>query len=184
MLRRVSGAPGIEFVATSGFASKEVRISTAETCRANRLMSIYHYLFIGSFCNHSVIVIYHPLAVMHFSARDNTTHITCFYSGITISFHKVESLVDMAFVIRSSAGRFVVHNHLNTTLSGILIHFIHIEIGIRSNKIKNVFFPITCPIFPTDVPAFNKHAIETVFSGKIDISLSIFCISRVAAIRF
>ena len=37
--------------------------------------------------------------------------------------------------------------------------FIHIKIGIRRDEIKNLFFPITSPIFPTYIPTFHQQTI-------------------------
>ena len=58
----------------------------------------------------------------------------------------------------------------------IFIKFFNIKIRIRCNKIKNIIFLITKPVFPTYIPSFYKKLVKTMFRCKINITFHIIII--------
>ena len=109
-----------KFGATCTLLGYPVRVSTAHTGRSHRFVRIDHYAVLSSGFGYIVIVVYHPLSVVVFAARNDRSYITCFYCIITIVVHKAESLVQVTFVIHYRGGRFVVHNQFYTFGSGVL----------------------------------------------------------------
>ena len=46
---------------------------------------------------------------------------------------------------------------------------LHQSVGlVRGSKVKNFFLPVAGPVFPTNIPAFYEHTIESVGCGKIN----------------
>ena len=90
----------------------------------------------------------------------------------------------MAFVVASRARSFVVHHQFYTFRVSVLIERFEVEVGIRGYKIEHIVFFVTKPVFPTYIPTFYKHLIESVFRCKINIFAHFFVVSAVGTIRF
>ena len=84
-------------------------------------------------------------------------------------------------VLRRTAG-FVVHHQLYALRVGIVVQCFQIEVGIRRLEVENIALPTVCPVFPTDVPTLDKHLIEAVFSGKIDVTAHFLVVGGVATV--
>ena len=59
-----------------------------------------------------------------------------------------------------------------------------VEIGIRGHEIEHIVFLFAEPVFPSDVPAFDKELIKTVGGSKIYISAYIFVVRSMTSVRF
>src|SRR5688572_7296413 len=116
-----------------------------------------------------MVVIYHPLAVMPFSAGNDLAHITGFYCIVSIFFHECESIVHSSFVVGYRARSFMMHDELHVFGGGIAVKFLNIKIRIGSCKVKDIFFPLPEPVFPAHVPALNKNTIKAMLSSKVNI---------------
>ena len=66
----------------------------------------------------------------------------------------------------------------------ILVQSLDVEIGIWSNEVEHVAFPHIRPVFPSDVPTFNEHLVESVVGSEVDISLHLFRIGGMTAVWF
>ena len=75
-----------------------------------------------------------------------------------------------------------MHHKLNTFCVSIIIEHLKVEIGIRSNKVEDIAFPHIRPIFPTDIPSFNKHFIKSVLGSKIDIALHLLIVCSMTTV--
>ena len=64
----------------------------------------------------------------------------------------------------------MVHDELHTLGVGILVECLYVEVGIRRLEVEHIVFLMSEPVFPTDVPSFHEHGVETVLGGKVDIS--------------
>ena len=69
-----------------------------------------------------------------FAARNDIAYITALYRIVTVVYHKLVSLVHMAFVVADRCGSFVVHHHLDTFSRCVTMYFFYIEIRIRSDE--------------------------------------------------
>lgn len=87
------------FSTSSRLITYQVRVSSAQTCWADCFMSVDHDFVIGSFGYGIEIMIYHPLAVVVFAARDDITHISTLYSIVAVVCHELVSFIHMTFII-------------------------------------------------------------------------------------
>ena len=184
MFGRITHAPGVEFIAPCCLTSQQIGISAVLTGGTNRFMLINHKAVGSHFFNHALVVIYHPLAVVFFTPWYNPTHISCFHSIVAVVFHKFNGFVNAAFVVGSRGRSFVVHDQFHPFGGCVGLKSFHIKIGIRSNEIKNLFFPVARPVFPTDIPAFDQHTLNAVGSSKINVSFNIFGSSTMFTVGF
>src|SRR5262245_18910686 len=76
-----------------------------------------------------------------------------------------------------------MHNDLHSLRMGIAGQFLNIKIRIRCHKVEHVFLPLSKPVFPTRVPTFYQHALNSVFGSKIYISFYVCSISSVWHLR-
>ena len=173
MRRRITYTPSIKLIATSSFACQKVRISTTQTSRTHWLMRIHHNSTISSLFKNTIIMIYHPLSIVILTSRNNTTYITRLHRIIAILFHKIKGLINTTFIVSCRTRSFMMHNKFYPFSSCISSNFFHIKVGIRSNEIKHLFFPLTSPIFPTNIPTFNQHSVKAMLCSKINITHSI-----------
>ena len=77
----------------------------------------------------------------------------------------------------------MVHYKLHPFRGGIFLQFLYIEIRVRGNKIKYILFPLTEPVFPSDIPPLNKNAVEPVLRGIVDVEFGSLRCGAVPAVR-
>ena len=129
-------------------------------------------------------MVIHPLSVMMFAPRDDITHITAFYSIVSVVSHKLVGCIQMSLIITNGSRCFMMHHQFHTFLFGIRIQHLHIKIRIGSDKIKYIIFGFAKPVFPAFVPAFYQYSIESVGCGKVDITFHVSGVGRMFAVRF
>ena len=183
-MKRLATAKCFVFSATGRFVADKIRISTAQTGRTYGFMAVDTDFIVGSFFYGIKIVIVHPLSVMMFATRDDISYITALHCIITVVDHKPVSFVHVAFVVADGRRSLMVHHQFNTFTLGICIQHLHIEIGVRSHKVKNIVFGVSEPVFPTFVPTFYQNLVKAVGSGKIYVSLHVLIVGAMTSVRF
>ena len=153
--------------------SDKIRPGPAQSRRTHRLMGIDHYLIFGGLGDGIQIMVYHPLAVMLFPARKHISDITGFDGIVAVVFHKCICCVEMPFVVSYGSGSLVMHDHFHTFGLGIVTDFLKIEIRIRSHEIEDIVLKMAEPVLPALVPALDKHSVEAVFRGEVNVFLHI-----------
>ena len=78
----------------------------------------------------------------------------------------------------------MVHHQLHTLRMGVLVKSLYIKVRIGSYEVKHILFPVPEPVFPTDIPAFYQHLIQSVRCSKVYVSLHVGCVCRVMTIWF
>ena len=96
---RHRSAEGLIFSSACRFASDKVRIGAAETGRTDHLMAVKHHLMLGCLLEGEHIMVDERLAVVMLSYRKDISYITALDRIISVFVHKLESLVDMSFVV-------------------------------------------------------------------------------------
>ena len=65
---------------------------------------------------------------------------------------------------------------------GIVVEHLDIEVGIGGHEVEHIAFPHIRPVFPTYVPAFYQHLVETVLGGEVDVALHVLVVGLVGAV--
>ena len=73
----------------------------------------------------------------------------------------------------------MVHDELHAARLGIFVEFFDVEVGIGGDEVENIVLLVAEPVFPTFVPSLDKHGVESVFGGKVDVSLHVGGVGRV-----
>ena len=89
----------------------------------------------------------------------------------------------MALVVESSRRCLVMHHQLHTLGMSIVVEHLDIEVRIWSHEIEDIELLMTEPVFPTFVPAFYKHLLQTVLGCKVDVALYLLVGCTMGAIR-
>ena len=76
-----------------------------------------------------------------------------------------------------------MHHEFYTFFMCIFIKIFDIKVRIWRHKIKHIFLPMAKPVFPTDVPSFDKYLLKSVLCGKIDVTFHVGCVRRMKSIR-
>ena len=76
-----------------------------------------------------------------------------------------------------------MHQNLHTLGVGVFVKHFNVEVGIRGYEVEDVALPHIGPVFPTYVPTLNEHFVETIFGSKVDITLYLFVVSGMTAVR-
>ena len=116
------------------------------------------------------------------ATRDDVSHVTRLHGIVAVFVHQFVSLLDMTLVVLCRARSLVVHQQLHTLRVGIVVQHLDIEVGIGGHEVKHVAFPHIRPVFPTDVPTFYQHLVETVLGGEVNVTLHVLVISLVRAV--
>ena len=141
-------------------------------------------MILSSFLKTVLIVVVHELGVMMFTDRQDISHITGFDSRVLVFAHELIGGIKPSLVIADSAGGLVVHDHLHALGFGIIMDALHVKIRIRGYEIIDEILLITEPVFPSDIPSLDKHAIEAVFGSKINIALDILSRRAMTTVGF
>ena len=56
--------------------------------------------------------------------------------------------------------------------------------GIIYNKVVANAYWLEALVFPTLIPSFNEHTVETMLGGIVDVSLHVLVVGSVATVRF
>ena len=173
-----------ELSTTGRFLSQPVRVSTTQTGGAYCLVAINHYFIISSATGYMDVMVVHPLGRVVFITGDDITYVTGFHSMITIVYHELEGLIQLAFVVGSIGGCFVMHHHLHAFFFGVTLQLFNVEVGIGFVEEELTIFPVRSPVFPTFVPAFYQYSVDAMGGGKVDIFLHMGGIGGVMTIGF
>ena len=76
----------------------------------------------------------------------------------------------------------MVHHQFHALGMGIVVEVFDVEIGIGSHKVEDIGLPHIGPVFPTHVPSFHQHLLQTVGRGKVDVLLHLGCVGGMAAV--
>ena len=113
---------------------------------------------------------------------DDIAHITGLHGVVAVFVHQVEGILKMTLVVLRRTGGLVVHEDLHALGMGILIEHLDIEVGIRGDEVEDITLPHIRPVFPSDVPSLNKHFIETILRGEVDVAFHVRIIRFMSAI--
>ena len=180
---RIISSHRLKLSATGRLLCKPIRECTAQSCRTNRLMAVYHNLISSSTFYHMDIVIVHPLRGMIFTTRDNISYITSLHRIISIIYHILESLFQLAFIISGISGCFMMHYNPYPFTGSIMVQFLHIKIRIRFGKKELTVFAVRSPIFPTFVPSLYQYSINAILCRKINIFFYMSSIGCMTTVR-
>ena len=114
---------------------------------------------------------------------DDVSHISGLHSIVAVFVHQLKGILEMTLIILCRAGCLMVHENLHTLGMGIFVKHLDIEVGIWGNEVKDITLPHICPVFPTNVPAFYQHLVETVLGSEVDITLHILIIGLMGPVR-
>ena len=137
---------------------------------------------LGSCLNDVLIVIVHNLAVVVFASRNDVAHVACLHGVIAILVHQTESILQVALVIESCGGGLVVHHQLHALGVGIVVEHLNVEVGVRSDEVEDVKLLMTEPVFPSFVPSFHQHFLQTVLCSEVDVALHLLVSCAVRAV--
>jgi len=173
MVGRIAATPGVVLIAASGLAGQPVRPGTVQPRRPHRFMGVDHDLVARRLPRHTQIVVDHPLAVMVLAARDDAADVAGLDAVVAVLFHKGKGILHPPLIIGHRRRGLVVHDQAHSVFGGVALQLLHIEIGIGSDKIKNLLFPVTEPVLPADVPALDQHPVKAVSGGEIDVAFGL-----------
>ena len=76
-----------------------------------------------------------------------------------------------------------MHDHFHAFGLGVVTDFFQIEIRIWRHEIEDIVLQVTEPVFPALVPSFDKHGVEAVFRGEVNVFLHVFSGGAVMTVR-
>ena len=127
-------------------------------------------------------MVVHRLRIVVVATWDDVAHIARFHGIVAIFVHQRIGFFKVTLVVLRRTAGFVVHHQFYAFLTGIFVERFQVEIGIRRQEVEHVALPAVCPVFPTDVPTFDKHLVEAVFGSKIDVAAHFFVVRAVATV--
>ena len=165
------------------FVTDQVGIGAADSGRTYSFVGVYHDFVVRSFLHCIQIMIVHPLSVVMFSTRNDITYITTLDSIVSVIYHKLISSIQMTFIVARGSRSFVMHHQLHSFCLRISIEHFQIEVGIRSNKIKNIIFGMAEPVLPTLIPTFHQYLVKSMQRRKVNITFHIVIIRSMPSVR-
>ena len=180
---RLATTEGLILLTTCRLLRDEVRIGTAETRHVDGLVGIDGDLMLSSLLDGVEVVVHHALAVVMLTTGDDVAYVAALDSGVAVVSHKLVRLLHMALVVRDRAGGLVVHDELHALALSVVTELSDVEVGVRSDEVKDTVLAVAEPVFPTDIPALDEDSIEAVLSGEVDVLLDVLRIGSVLAIR-
>ena len=175
-------AKGLILGAAGTLIANPVRIGTTDACGACGLMGIHHNLVLGCLLDTIKIVVVEGLAVVVFAVGYDIAHIARLHALVPPFVHKPVGLLQMALIVDGRRGRFVMHNHVHTLLSGIVGDSLHVKVGIRGHKVKDIVFLVAKPVLPSHIPAFHQHRIKSMLGRKVDVPFHVVGIGSMSAV--
>ena len=157
----------------------EVGVGSAQTGGACGLVGVDHDVVVGGLLHGIEVVVVQPLAVVVLSAGDDVAHIAALDGVVAVVDHEAVGGIEMSLIVAHRRGGFVVHDELHAARLGIFVEFLDVEVGIGADKVENIILLVAEPVFPAFVPSLDEHGVESVFGGKVDVSLHIGRVGRV-----
>ena len=157
--------------------------SAIQTSGTYRLVRVDHNVVLGGLHDSVMIVIIDRLAVVALAKRDDGAHITALHGIVSVLVHQRVSLLHPMLVVDSGSAALVVHDEADALFVGVFVQCGQVEIGIRCKEVEDELLLFTVPVFPTDIPALDEQSIETIGSGKVDITAHIGIVGTVGAVR-
>ena len=139
---------------------------------------------LGRLYNSIMVMVVDRLAVMALAKGDDSAHIATLHGIIAVLVHQGVRLLHPTLVILSGSRALVVHNKADALLMGVFVQCGQIEVRIRCEEVKDKILLLGIPVFPTDVPAFDKEGIKTVFGGKVDVTTHVGIVGTVGTVGF
>ena len=87
----------------------------------------------------------------------------------------------MALVAGGAGCRLVVHEELDTLGVGIVVEGLDVKVWIRSSEVENLLLAVGGPVLPADVPALDKHLVEMVLGGEVDVAAHVGIVGAMGA---
>ena len=157
----------------------EVGVGSAQTGGACGLVGVDHDVVVGGLLHGIEVVVVQPLAVVVLSAGDDVAHIAALDGVVAVVDHEAVGGIEMSLIVAHRRGGFVVHDELHAARLGIFVEFLDVEVGIGGDEVEDIVLLVPEPVLPSLVPTLDEHGIESVFGGKVDVSLHIGRVGRV-----
>ena len=186
--RQYSGVEGLVAVgglilgAAGGLVAYQVGPGAAQTGGAHCLVGIHHDVVLGGFLDAVEVVVVHPLSVVVLAAGYDVAHVAALHRVVAVTVHQCVGGFQMALVVARRGGGLMVHQQANAFLVGIVVQPLQVEVGVGGLEVEHVVLRLAEPVFPTDVPAFYQHLVETVLGGKVDVAAHIGIVGTVMAV--
>ena len=183
-MERLGTAECLIFRAPCRFVGYEVGPCPAQSCRADSLVGIHHYMIVSRLFKGILVVIHHPLVVVVVAFGYDVADITALDCVIAVLLHESVCSVKMPFVVARGSGCLMVHYHLHSLVPCISFYFVYIEVRIRGDKVEHIFLHVAEPVLPAYVPSFHEHSVKAVLRSEINVFLHIFRRRPVTPVRF
>ena len=171
------------FCSAGALVAHKVWVCAAKSGWASRLVRVDHYFVFGGLFHAVEIMVVCPLSVVIFSTRHHIAHISALYGVVSIFVHQRVCCVEVALIVAQRARSFVVHHQFDAFAVSILVEHCDVEVGVWSDKVKHIILFVAEPVFPSDVPSFHQQLVESVFGGKVDVTLHVVVVCTVDAVR-
>ena len=129
-------------------------------------------------------MVYHHLSVVVLATWNDVADVTAFHRVIPVEVHQAVGAVHVTLVIHHRRGCLVVHHQPHVLRVGIFVEGLDVEIGIGRLEVEHLLLHVSCPVFPTNVPALYQHLVEPVFGCEVDIFAHVGVVCRVSARGF
>ena len=77
-----------------------------------------------------------------------------------------------------------MHHKFDAFAVGVVVEGLDIKVGVGGCEVEHVVFLFAKPVFPADIPAFDKQLVHAVVGGKVDVAAYFLVVGKVAAIGF
>jgi len=94
--------------------------------------------------------------MMHQRHMEDAFNLMNKYGYDAVKTGYVGDIIPRGVIVLCTWRSLMMHHQLNTLRVCILIQAFQIKVWIRSNEIEYIVFPVTKPVFPTDVPSSVK----------------------------
>ena len=64
----------------------------------------------------------------------------------------------------------------------ILVEHLDVEVGVWGHEVEHVTFPHVGPVFPSYVPSFYEHLVETVLGSEVDVTLHLLVVGSMTTV--
>ena len=76
----------------------------------------------------------------------------------------------------------MVHQQFDAFRVGIVVQCFQVEVGVGRHKVEDVALPHVGPVFPTHVPAFYQHLVESVLGSEVNVAAHLLVVGGMAAV--
>ena len=109
------------------------------------------------------------LRIMVVTTRDDVAHVAGLHGIVAVLVHQVEGRFEMSLVVECTRRGLMVHHQLHALRVGIVVEGLDVEVGIGCHEVEDIVLGMAEPVFPSDVPTFDKHLVESVLGSEVDI---------------